>query len=95
MKLYRFALLFFDGTVITGKLCVGVPLTSNLSIYLSIPMCTMNNTELLKIHINSTDRHARRSSIGNTIINIINFQCQWNISVDQLMYLQICDNADN
>ena len=35
MKLYRFELLFFDGTVITGKFCVGVPL-NNQSIYLSI-----------------------------------------------------------
>ena len=26
MKLYRFELLLFDGTVITGKFCVGVPL---------------------------------------------------------------------
>ena len=26
MKLYRFELLFFDGTVLTGKFCVGVPL---------------------------------------------------------------------
>ena len=32
MKLYRFELLFFDGTVITGKFCVGVPL-NNQSIY--------------------------------------------------------------
>ena len=35
MKLYRFELLFFDGTVITGKFCVGVPLNIQ-SIYLSI-----------------------------------------------------------
>ena len=35
MKLYRFAFLFFDGTVITGQFCVGVPL-NNQSIYLSI-----------------------------------------------------------
>ena len=35
MKLYRFALLFFDGSVITGKFCVGVPV-NNQSIYLSI-----------------------------------------------------------
>ena len=34
MKLYRFELLFFDGTVITGKFCVGVPLKH--PIYLSI-----------------------------------------------------------
>ena len=34
MKLCRFASLFFDGTVITGKFCVGVPL-NNQSIYLS------------------------------------------------------------
>ena len=34
MKLYRFELLFFDGTVITGKFCVGVPLNIQ-SIYLS------------------------------------------------------------
>ena len=26
------SLLFFDGTVLTGKFCVGVPLTSDLSI---------------------------------------------------------------
>ena len=26
MKLYRSELIFFDGTVITGKFCVGVPL---------------------------------------------------------------------
>ena len=35
MKLYRFELLFFGGTVITGKFCVGVPLNIQ-SIYLSI-----------------------------------------------------------
>ena len=35
MKLYRFESLFFDGTVITGKFCVGVPLNIQ-SIYLSI-----------------------------------------------------------
>ena len=35
MKLYRFELLFFDGTVITGKFCVGVPLNIQ-SIYLSM-----------------------------------------------------------
>ena len=35
MKLYKFELLFFDGTVITGKFCVGVPLNIQ-SIYLSI-----------------------------------------------------------
>ena len=35
MKLYRFTLLFFDGTVITGKCFVGVPLNIQ-SIYLSI-----------------------------------------------------------
>ena len=35
MKLYRFELLFFDGTVKTGKFCVGVPLNIQ-SIYLSI-----------------------------------------------------------
>ena len=34
-KLYRFELLFFDGTVLTGKFCVGVPLNIQ-SIYLSI-----------------------------------------------------------
>ena len=39
MKLYRFELLLFDGTVITGKFCVGVPLNIQsiyLSYYLSI-----------------------------------------------------------
>ena len=35
MKLYRFESLFFDGTVITRKFCVGVPLNIQ-SIYLSI-----------------------------------------------------------
>ena len=33
----KFELLFFDGTVITGKFCVGVPL-NNQSIYLSMPV---------------------------------------------------------
>ena len=33
MKLFRFTLLFFDGTVLTGKFCVGVPLNIQ-SIYL-------------------------------------------------------------
>ena len=35
MKLFRFALLFFDGTVLTEKFCVSVPLSIK-SIYLSI-----------------------------------------------------------
>ena len=35
MKLYRFELLFFDGTVFTRKFCVCVPL-NNQTIYLSI-----------------------------------------------------------
>ena len=40
MKLYRFALLFFDDTVITGKFCIGVPLNNqSIYLYLSIYFC--------------------------------------------------------
>ena len=38
--IYRFELLFFDGSVLTGKFCVGVPLNIQ-SIYIN---CWLNNT---------------------------------------------------
>ena len=51
MKLYRFELLFFGGTVITGKFCVGVPLNIQ-SIYLSIYACCRGSSS--GTHLNIT-----------------------------------------
>ena len=48
MKLYRFALLFFDGTVITGKFCVGVPLNIQ-SIFLSIYFVNTRDLNFLNV----------------------------------------------
>ena len=45
MKLYRFALLFFDGTVITREFCVGVPL-NNQSIYLNLKKIVITPTHI-------------------------------------------------
>ena len=48
MKLYKFELLFFDGTVLTGKFCVGVPLNI-LSIYLNIEHLYTPSSDLYKM----------------------------------------------
>ena len=49
MKLYRFELLFFDGTVFTGKFCVGVPLNIQ-SIYRYIPRFSNKSSVHVKLN---------------------------------------------
>ena len=52
MKLYRFALLFFDDTVLTGKFCVGVPLNIQSIYPYTNPLC--GRPELIQIECQSS-----------------------------------------